>query len=86
MTATSPLVFRPSLAQRTLSALLCAGSWLVGVRGLYLLINNLPRLMAAERLASVAGEPTFLIWVWHRGLGGRVPGWPGSCCCSRRWD
>jgi hypothetical protein len=63
MTATSPLIFRPSVAQRTLSALLCAGSWLVGVRGLYLLINNLPRLMAAERLASVAGEPTFFIWV-----------------------
>ena len=64
MSATSPLVFRPSLAQRTLSALLCAGSWLVGVRGLYLLINNLPRLMAAERQASLAGEPTLLLWVW----------------------
>ena len=64
MSATSPLVFRPSLAQRALSALLCAGSWLVGVRGLYLLINNLPRLLAAERQASLAGEPTFLIWVW----------------------
>ena len=49
MSATSPLIFRPSVAQRTLSALLCAGSWLVGVRGLYLLINNLPRLLAEER-------------------------------------
>jgi hypothetical protein len=64
MTATSPLVFRPSLAQRTLSVLLCAGSWLVGVRGLFLLINNLPRLMALERQASAAGEPTVHIWVW----------------------
>jgi hypothetical protein len=64
MSATSPLVFRPSIAQRTLSVLLCAGSWLVGVRGLFLLINNLPRLMAAQRQASVAGEPTFLLWVW----------------------
>jgi hypothetical protein len=64
MSATSPLIFRPSLAQRTLSALLCAGSWLVGVRGLYLLINNLPRLMAAQRQAAAAGEPSFLIWVY----------------------
>jgi hypothetical protein len=64
MSTTSPLVFRPSLAQRTLSALLCAGSWLVGVRGLYLLVNNLPRLMAAQRQAAAAGEPTTLIWVW----------------------
>jgi hypothetical protein len=64
MSATSPLVFRPSLAQRTLTILLCAGSWLVGVRGLYLLINNLPRLLAAQRQASAAGEPTLLIWIW----------------------
>jgi hypothetical protein len=64
MSATSPLIFRPSLAHRTLAALLCAGSWLVGVRGLYLLINNLPRLMAAQRQAAAAGEPSFLIWVY----------------------
>ena len=63
MSATSPLIFRPSVAQRTLSALLCAGSWLVGVRGLYLLINNLPRLLAEERLASLAGEPVLFLWV-----------------------
>ena len=49
MSATSPLVFRPSIAQRTLSVLLCAGSWLVGVRGLYLLIN-LPLSKIASRL------------------------------------
>jgi hypothetical protein len=64
MSATSPLVFRPSLAQRTLSVLLCVGSWLVGVRGLYLLINNLPRLLAAQRQASLAGEPTLHLWIW----------------------
>ena len=64
MSATSPLIFRPSIAQRTLSVLLCAGSWLVGVRGLFLLVNNLPRLMAAQRQAAAAGEPILLIWVW----------------------
>jgi hypothetical protein len=64
MTAASPLVFRPSGAQRTLSALLFAGSWLVGIRALVLLINNMPRLTAALRQAAAAGEPTALLWVW----------------------
>jgi hypothetical protein len=62
MSATSPLVFRPGLAHRALAALLCAGSWFVGIRGLVLLVNHLPRLMAALRAAEAAGEPTFPLW------------------------
>ncbi len=34
MSAGSPLVFRPSFAQRAMAMLLFAGSWLVGVRAL----------------------------------------------------
>jgi hypothetical protein len=64
MSASSPLIFRPSLTHRALSALLCAGSWVVGVRGLILLVNNLPRLMASLHQNAAAGESTFLIWVW----------------------
>lgn len=64
MTASSPLVFRPSLAQRALTGLLCAGSWLVGVRGMFLLLSNLPRLLAGLRQASAAGEPTLHLWIW----------------------
>jgi len=64
MTAASPLVFRPSLAQRALTALLCAGSWLVGIRGLFLLLTNLPRLTAGLRQAEAAGEPTLTFWIW----------------------
>jgi hypothetical protein len=64
MTATSPLVFRPSLAQRALAALLCAGSWVVGLRGLVLLLGSLPRHLASLRLAAAAGESTVMIWVW----------------------
>jgi hypothetical protein len=64
MSATSPLVFRPSLAQRALAALLCAGSWVVGLRGLILLLASLPRHLASLRLAAAAGEPTVMIWVW----------------------
>jgi hypothetical protein len=63
MSATSPLVFRPSLAHRTLAALLCAGSWVVGIRGLVLLVNSLPRLMTTLRQTAAAGEPTFLLWL-----------------------
>jgi len=62
MSTTSPLVFRPGLAHRALAALLCAGSWFVGIRGLVLLVNHLPRLLAALRAAEAAGEPTFLLW------------------------
>ena len=63
MSIATPLVFRPSLAQRTLTALLCAGSWLVGLRAMVLLVHNLPRLAANLRLASAQGEPTTLLWL-----------------------
>jgi len=63
MSATSPLVFRPSLAHRALAALLCAGSWVVGIRGLILLVDNLPRLLANLRQAAAAGEPTLPLWL-----------------------
>lgn len=64
MSAASPLIFRPSLAQRALSALLFAGSWLVGIRALVLLCNNLPRITATLRQAVAAGEATTLLWLW----------------------
>jgi hypothetical protein len=63
MSTASPLVFRPSVAQRAVTALLCAGSWLVGLRGLFLLVNNLPRMLSALRLAGAGGEPTWRIWI-----------------------
>lgn len=62
MSTSSPLVFRPSLAQRTVSALLCAGSWIVGIRTLALILQNLPRLYWALKQAQAAGEPT--LWLW----------------------
>jgi hypothetical protein len=64
MTAITPLVFRPSLTQRAITALLCAGSWLVGIRGLFLLLTSLPRLTGSLRQAAAAGESTVLLWVW----------------------
>jgi hypothetical protein len=63
MSTSTPLVFRPSAAQRAITALLCAGSWVVGIRGLYLLITSLPRLLTNLRLAGANNEPTALIWV-----------------------
>jgi hypothetical protein len=63
MSAATPLVFRPSTAQRAVSALLCAGAWIVGVRGLLLLLQNLPRMVAALKLAQAAGEPVLGLWV-----------------------
>jgi len=64
MSVATPLVFRPSVTQRTLGVLLFAGSWLVGIRALFLLLNNLPRLTAALRQASAGGEPTRALWLW----------------------
>lgn len=63
MSTSTPLVFRPSPAQRGLAALLCVGSWLVGVRALAALIDNLPRLSRALRAAGLAGEPTLGLWL-----------------------
>ncbi len=62
MAATTPLVFRPSPAQRTVSLLLCAGSWLVGAQGLARLLQNIPKLLAAIRAAEAAGDPTLGLW------------------------
>ncbi|MBK8726111.1 MAG: hypothetical protein IPL96_08625 [Holophagaceae bacterium] len=59
----TPLVFRPSYAQRAAAALLCAGSWLVGVRSLAMLFEHLPRLRALLRAAEAAQEPTLLLWL-----------------------
>lgn len=63
MSATTPLIFRPSLAQRSLVGLLFAGSWIVGIRLLVLLLQMLPRLHAALKLAQVSSEPTLWLWV-----------------------
>jgi hypothetical protein len=63
MSTATPLVFRPSLAQRSLTGLLFAGSWIVGIRLLVLFLQNLPRMHAALKLAQVSEEPTLLIWV-----------------------
>ena len=64
MSVATPLVFRPSATQRTLGVLLFAGSWLVGIRALFLLVSNMPRLTAALRQASALGEPTVALWFW----------------------
>lgn len=63
MNVLSPLVFRPSLAQRAGALLLFAGSWLVGVRGLVQVIQHLPRLLALIQLADYNGEPTWRLWI-----------------------
>jgi len=59
----TPLVFRPSFAQRTVAALLCAGSWVIGIRSLALLFEHLPRLRALLHAAQAASEPTVHIWL-----------------------
>ncbi len=63
MPSTSPLVFRPSPAQRTLALLLTLGSWFVGIQGLARLLQNVPRLLEALRVAQANGEPTLALWV-----------------------
>lgn len=63
MSTATPLVFRASVAQRSLTGLLFAGSWIVGIRLLVLLIQNLPRMHAALKLAQASAEPTTLMWV-----------------------
>jgi aryl carrier-like protein len=63
MSTATPLVFRPSLAQRSVTGLLFAGSWIVGIRLMVLLVQNLPRMHAALKLAQVSEEPTVLLWV-----------------------
>ncbi len=69
MGTATQLVFRPSAHQRILAALLCVGSWLVGIRALALLFEQLPRWLTLIRFAQSAGEPTSLMWI---SLGGAV--------------
>lgn len=63
MSAGSPLVFRPSFAQRAMAVLLFAGSWLVGVRALAQILERLPILRASLKVAEAASEPTWSFWV-----------------------
>ncbi len=63
MASGTPLVFRPSFAQRAMAMLLFAGSWLVGTRALALILERLPVLRASLRVAQAAGEPTWSFWV-----------------------
>ncbi|GLH74110.1 hypothetical protein GETHLI_26120 [Geothrix limicola] len=63
MSVGSPLVFRPSFAQRAMAMLLFAGSWLVGVRALAQILERLPVLRASLRVAEAAGDPTWSFWV-----------------------
>ncbi|HEX4845298.1 MAG TPA: hypothetical protein VFV26_03705 [Geothrix sp.] len=63
MSVGSPLVFRPSFAQRAMAVLLFAGSWLVGVRALAQILERLPVLRASLKVAAAASEPTWSYWV-----------------------
>ncbi len=63
MSVGSPLVFRPSFAQRAMAMLLFAGSWLVGVRALAQIMERLPVLRASLKVAESAGEPTWSFWI-----------------------
>jgi len=63
MSVGSPLVFRPSFAQRAMAMLLFAGSWLVGVRALAQILERLPVLRASLKVAEAASEPTWSFWV-----------------------
>ncbi len=59
----TPLVFRPSFAQRAMAGLLCVGSWLVGVRSLAMVFEHLPRLRGLLKAAEAAQEPSALLWL-----------------------
>lgn len=61
--AGSPLVYRPSFAQRAMAMLLFAGSWMVGVRALAQIMERLPILRASLKVAESAGEPTWSFWI-----------------------
>ncbi|WP_243288724.1 hypothetical protein [Geothrix terrae] len=63
MSVGSPLVFRPSFAQRAMAVLLFAGSWMVGVRALAQILERLPILRASMKVAEAAKEPTWSFWV-----------------------
>ena len=63
MSTATPLVFRSSLAQRSLAGLLFVGSWIVGIRLMVMFLHNLPRMFAVLKLAQASGEATFLPWL-----------------------
>ncbi len=63
MSTSSPLVFRPSLAQRALAVLLCAGSWLVGIRAVGMLVNAVQGLATLLHQALALGGPTTRLWL-----------------------
>ena len=63
MSTATPLVFRPSVAQRSLTGLLFVGSWIVGIRLMVAFLHSLPRMYAALRFAQASGEPATLVWV-----------------------
>lgn len=63
MSVGSPLVFRPSHAQRAMAVLLFAGSWLVGVRALAQILQHLPNLRIGLQVAELAGESTWSFYV-----------------------
>lgn len=63
MGAVTPQIYRPSGVQRTLAGLLCVGSWLVGARALFLLLDRLPDLQAALRVAQAHHGPVAWQWV-----------------------
>jgi hypothetical protein len=64
MVATSPLIFKPSLFHRIFAVLLCVGSWIVGIRGLAILVKYTPKLMINMQIAKSVGESTFLPWIY----------------------
>lgn len=63
MSTATPLVFRPSLAQRALAVLLCAGSWLVGIRAVGMLVDAVQGLATLLHQALAHGEPTTRLWL-----------------------
>lgn len=63
MPSATPLVFRPSPAQRSMAGLLFIGSWLVGVRAVAALVHQIPKLRWVLRASAAAGEPTTLYWI-----------------------
>jgi len=63
MSTATPLVFRPSLIHRALAALLCAGSWLVGIRAMVFLVQHFPHLIASIQMAKFQGEFPWNLWI-----------------------
>jgi hypothetical protein len=63
MNTVTPFVFRPSVAQRALAVILCAGSWLVGIRAMNLLVNAVQGLATILHQALALGEPTTRLYL-----------------------